>query len=482
MGVRKHSHKQPVIPSCIPIIPTLPVIGSVHHFLKDRDLLQFTRKWASKLGPIFGISLFGTPVVVLNDPVYLQKLLGSSEPGHLTRPTTHTNAVVPKNFHFGVLPGDGELWKHQRSIVLKAFSYESLKSYIPIMNLHAERLVQDLGVQASNPGSGPITNLQDKFYMLALRVITHILIGKDLCVEEEGYQFVKDFHHIEETMARFISSPWLAVPPFSWWFSKEREEVGRRINNCKKIMQKMLDEYRNDGFVSNQFRSVMNVLLEQGMENDEQIMSECFWLTLAGNNTVGLSLLYILFNLAQNSEHQRICREEADELFNEMESKGGKMEMDGILKLSHMDRCIKESLRRVTVVPGSIRQLSSPLKLDENMVLSEGTIVLAFHELVHNNPGVFPNPKKFDPDRFLPENIKERNHYAFTPFSAGRRDCLGNKLAMIELKVVVAWILRNFEVATIDNYDTVKFKYYIMQGPTKPIRFHLKERNDNKNK
>lgn len=72
-------------------------------------------------------------------------------------------------------------------------------------------------------------------------------------------------------------------------------------------------------------------------------------------------------------------------------------------------------------------------------------MVIAMYKL-HRQPYIYPNPDVFNPDNFLPENTANRHYYAFVPFSAGPRSCVGRKYAMLKLKIVLSTILRNFRV------------------------------------
>jgi cytochrome P450 family 4 len=127
-------------------------------------------------------------------------------------------------------------------------------------------------------------------------------------------------------------------------------------------------------------------------------------------------------------------------------------------ELKYTERCLKEVLRLYPSVPFIGRVLGEDMTTSTGHLLKAGTNMHLHIYDVHHNPEIYPDPEKFDPDRFLPENCQNRHNFAYVPFSAGPRNCIGQKFAMLELKAVLCGVLAEFVLEPVDTPSTIIVK------------------------
>ncbi|XP_023241982.1 cytochrome P450 4C1-like [Centruroides sculpturatus] len=202
----------------------------------------------------------------------------------------------------------------------------------------------------------------------------------------------------------------------------------------------------------------------------EMTYLEC---VIKGYDTTAHATSWTFYLLGRFHEIQEKLYSELQEIFkNDMNRD---ITIDDLTKMTYLECVIKESMRIYPPLPFIARKNPSEMKIGNYLLPANSTLVISIYG-IHHNPSVYENPEVFDPDRFLPKNYKNLHPYAFLPFSAGPRNCLGSKLAMIKMKTVLANVLRNFKFYSLDPQDKIVTSYSVMFTSTLGIRMCVEKR------
>ncbi|GMS81085.1 hypothetical protein PENTCL1PPCAC_3260, partial [Pristionchus entomophagus] len=192
-----------------------------------------------------------------------------------------------------------------------------------------------------------------------------------------------------------------------------------------------------------------------------------------GHDTTAAGLGWTIWCLATHPKMQeRAYREVIEELG---ENRDGDIGREDMGKLVYLDRCIKEALRIYPPVPFVSRQLKRDFHLGDYS-LPENSQVSISPFVVHRNESIYPNPLEYVPYRFLPEKEAKRNAYDYIPFSAGPRNCIGQKFAQFEEKIILAWLIRSFRFSSNKPFEARRFATEAILRPIDGIIVNVERR------
>nr|CAD7203223.1 unnamed protein product [Timema douglasi] len=191
-----------------------------------------------------------------------------------------------------------------------------------------------------------------------------------------------------------------------------------------------------------------------------------------GHDTTTAAVCWSLFLLGLNPLIQDRVQTELDDLF---QGSTRSVTMKDLQEMKYLEQVIKESLRLYPSVPFIARKIDQDVQLGEYTIPAGCTLYIPIYH-VHRNPDYFPHPEEFNPDHFEAEKVQTRHPYAYIPFSAGPRNCIGQKFALLEEKTLLASILRQFDVISMEAKETVGMTLELVLRPIHGMNVKLRRR------
>ncbi|XP_066292794.1 cytochrome P450 4F6-like [Branchiostoma lanceolatum] len=345
---------------------------------------------------------------------------------------------------------DGDTWKVRRRLLTPAFHFDILKQYVSVYNREATEMISKL---LETTKRGQIFEMFQEASMCTLETILQCAFSGGQMSDETKNEYVEAIRKLEILFIEMVFNPIFIVAPSAYKRLPRGREYTRLCkfvhNTSELIIAKRRQQLMRDGRPQQTTGRLdfLDLLLSARYEDgtgltDLEIREEVDTFMFAGHDTTASSLSWTLYSLAQHPHHQDKVREEVNYLLSGRED--DTIQWEDLQKLPYLTMCLKEAMR-----------LHSPLALIERKML-EDTVIdgvtvpkgydVAIHLYgLHHNPAVWgPDHMEFDPSRFRPERMKDRDSHAFLPFSAGQRNCIGQNFAMNEVKVLLARLIYKF--------------------------------------
>uniref|UniRef100_A0A914DS99 Unspecific monooxygenase n=1 Tax=Acrobeloides nanus TaxID=290746 RepID=A0A914DS99_9BILA len=222
------------------------------------------------------------------------------------------------------------------------------------------------------------------------------------------------------------------------------------------------------------FLDLMLEMLEKGDLDREGLQEEVDTFTFEGHDTTSAAMNFFIHLMGSNPEIQAKVQQEVDDVVGDTPRD---ITFDDIGRLKYLEACFKETLRLYPSVPLIARQVTEEVNINGH-TLPEGTGVIIIPSMVHKDPKYWTNPDVFNPERFIDNELK--HPYCYIPFSAGSRNCIGQRFAMMEEKCVIARILREFKVKSKVRTDQLRLSAELIIRPMygNHIRFERRSYGD----
>ncbi|SMD22145.1 cytochrome P450 [Lentzea albidocapillata] len=330
----------------------------------------------------------------------------------------------------GLAVSNGAFHQRQRRMMQPAFHRDRIAGYANTML----RATLDL-LDGWRPGD--IRQLEADMQGLAVTIVGEALfsteIGKKAIAEARRSVFVI----IRNGIMRALSPGFVEKLPIP-----ANREFDEAIARMRAIVHEVIESRRGDDTDHGDLLSTL--LMARDAETgepmtDEQVFDEVITLLTAGIETTALALAWIFHEIAADPEVERRVVAEVDEVLA-----GRPVTIDDVPKLTYVGQVATEVLRKYPLWL-VMRRTAVEVELG-GAVLPPGTEVILSPHTMHYDPANFPDPERFDPDRWTPERVKQLPKGAFVPFGGGIHQCIGNHFALTEIAIVVATVCARYRL------------------------------------
>ncbi|XP_064367130.1 cytochrome P450 4V2 isoform X2 [Dromaius novaehollandiae] len=470
------------------ISPCYPLLGNAPLFEREgegffKQLKQYFEEFRHV--PLFKLWIGPLPVMVLYHPDTVEVILNSSK--HIEK--SYLYKFLQPWLGTGLLTSTGDKWRTRRKMITPTFHFAILTDFLEVMNEQGSILVEKLEKHVDKEPFDVFLDIT----LCALDIICETAMGRNVGAQEnKDSEYVRAIYRMSDLVQRRQKSPWLWPDRVYVLFKEGREHernlkilhsftdtvIAEKAAELEKPKQGKCDADGNcEGSGPQKRKAFLDMLLS--VTDDEgnklsyrDIREEVDTFMFEGHDTTAAAINWVLYLLGHNPEAQKKVHRELDEVFGNSERP---VTMEDLKQLWYLECVVKEALRLFPSVPLFARTLREDCYIKGYRIPKGASVLIATYAL-HRDPEIFPDPEEFRPERFLPENCRGRHPYAYVPFSAGPRNCIGQRFAQMEEKTLLALILRRFWVDCCQKEEELGLAGELILRPNNGIWIRLKRR------
>jgi len=418
------------------------MIGGDLAALTADPLGEFVRR--SRQGGVVPLKIGLTRGHLVSDPAVVRHvLLDAIDNYDKHTPAFDAVRVVLGN---GMLTSGGSFWKRQRRIAQPAFHGESVRHFAPIISRLAAETADEWERAV---GAGEPVDACTDMMRVTLRVVAETLFGDDIA--GSAAEINRVFPVILGCLAARASSP---IRPPLWLPTANNRRLRPALASLNAIVEHLIATKRHRLAPGHEpqdaHRDLLTILMlardtETGEAmSDAQLRDEVMTLLIAGHETTANALSWLWYLLDRHPDEQERLRAEL------AAATGGRPPtVEDLTQLPRLKAVIQETLRLYPPVWLFDRRALGPDDLAGTKV-SAGDLVIFCPYAIHRLPELWPDPEAFRPERFEAGHEEQKNKFAYLPFSAGPRTCIGNSFAILESQIIMGTLLARFRARLAD--------------------------------
>ncbi|KAI4483414.1 hypothetical protein M0802_013419 [Mischocyttarus mexicanus] len=460
-----------------------PIIGNSHLFLGNmEDITNKLMKLDKNYSSIWRLWIGPKLLIILNDLESIEIL--SNSPYGFEKGQSYDGFIdLVGN---GLITASTSKWQVHRKIVNPLFKAKTFLSNIDPILKNSNRLSTVL-----ETSRGKEINIYHYLHLCTLDIVFDTFLGSDLDLQNiPECKFDEYISEMLDLSMQRVFKFWLH-PNIIYRYSSLGKKVLKIYSDLTKITSEIIkkkkesmqegkiirdSEERHAGENTNTFLDLLIESFYDGGEYSEKdIHDEINTIVLAGSETTAATINFVFLMLANYPEIQNQIYQELYQIYGSNDPKDFPITYQDIKNMKFLERVIKETFRLFPVGPWISRTYNEDIRVNEDLVIPRNSEIIISIFSLHRNEKYWKDPLTFNPDRFLPANY---NAKCFIPFSFGKRGCIGQTFAMIEMKGIIATILRKY-IVQIDNpvkVEDVELKVSTVLKPVKPLLLRFYKR------
>ncbi|AKD54469.1 cytochrome P450 [Spirosoma radiotolerans] len=438
----------------VPLHPGLPFLGNTLAFLRNPlgtlDTLQRNHD------RLVHLRIGGRHQYLVLQPEDAKHILQENHRNYGRSPAFDILKIFLGN---GLLTSDGDFWRRQRRLAQPAFHRQKLAALTQTMISETADWIDELsGHNLKEP-----VNVSQAFMDVTMRIVCKTLFGSDTNGKLDGLSNALDTlnYLANNRMLSPLRFPYSWPTPNNQRSKRARMQVDSFIFGLIDERRKALDE-RDD--LLGMLLSAEDEETGERMSN-QQLRDESVTIFSAGHETTAVSMAWTIHLLTKHPDVLARLKAESQSVLGDARTPPP----EAFRALTYTMQVVQESLRLYP--PAWI--MSRRAHQNDHVgpyTIPAGDTALVCPYLLHRDPANWPNPDRFDPERFAPGGLKDRLHsYAYLPFGGGPRLCIGNQFALMEMQILLALFVRRFTPKAAGNQRIVP-KPLITLRPNQAIR------------
>ena len=432
-------------------------------FFKPSNPILLFEHLAATYGRIAHYKLGWQHIVFINHPEFIREVLVNHQQEMIKERTQRRMKILLGE---GLITSEGAFHMRQRRIAAPAFHRQRIAAYADVM-------VERATLRRASWHPGQTVDIGAEMMQLALEVVARTLFNTD--VTSDVLEINREVNVIMDLYNYLISLPlaeaYLYAPlPGLTRFRRARARLDAVVHRI--IANHRNRERAGDTSDSGDLLSMLMASRDEeggGVMTDAQLRDEIITIFLAGYETVANALTWTWLLLAQNPEAAQRFYDEVDQVLD-----GRTSTLEDLPQLRYTEMVFAESMRIYPPAWAMGRQSTAPLSLGPYRLPAK-TYFFFSQYVMQRDPEYFPDPLRFDPERFTPEAKAARPRFAYFPFGGGGRQCIGESFAWMEGVLILATIAQKWQLTLLPDQQ-IDVQPKITLRPRYPIHMRVEKR------